>query len=130
MTAVIYLASSIDQGTEYTKEKAREALLKASCAVFDPAGGWGVPASGDPSPALQEANLALLRECDGLFAILNPTTLTIGVIIEIQEAKLHGIPTVVYAPGIRTSWSLAYLGLDPHQTLPTAIAALKKGTST
>lgn len=124
MTPVIYLASSIDQGRENHREEARQALLRRSCALFDPAAAWTVTESAEPSPGLQRANMALLRQCDGVLAVLSPGRLTVGVILEIQESKLLGIPTQVYAPGIRPSWSLSYLGIEPHADLNAAVGAL------
>jgi len=127
MTPVIYLASPIDQGSDSGKEKAREVLLSRSCAVFDPAAGWTVPKTGEPSSRLQHGNMALLRQCDGILAILSPKILTIGVVLEIQEMLMMGKPISIYAPQIRPSWSLAYLGIQPQQDLEQAIDQLIGG---
>ena len=127
MTPVIYLASPIDQGTDDSKEKAREVLLRRSCAVFDPSAGWTVPAGGKPSPALQKGNMALLRQCDAMLAILNPKIMTLGVVLELEEMINMGKPVTIYAPDIRPSWSLAYLGIQPSQDLTTAINQLVEG---
>lgn len=124
MTPVIYLASSIDQGRDDTRERARQALLSRPCALFDPAAGWTVSESSRPSPGLQKGNMALLRQCDGLFAVLNPTILTVGVILEIQEAVDYGLPVRVYGPGIKPSWSLSYLGVELHTDLNLAVRLL------
>jgi len=129
MTKVIYLASAIDQGTDTHKDWARASLLRVSCAVFDPSAGWRVPRDTSPSPVLQAANLALLEECDGLLALLTPTVLTIGVILEIQHAQLHGIPTAIYAPDLKPSWTLAYLRLETHSNMDHAIDSLTKEMS-
>ena len=124
MTPVVYLASPIDQGTDSGKDKAREALLDRGCAVFDPSAGWTVPKWGEPSRGLQNGNIALLRKCDGVLAILNPRILTIGVVLEIQDALLSGLAVSVYAPEVKPSWSLAYLDLYPHNDLDFAIDML------
>lgn len=129
MTKTIYLATSIDQGLEDSRGKAKEALLRASFAVFDPAEGWDVPSGGNPTGALQRGNLALLGESDGLLAILNPGVLTVGVVIEIMKAVNWQIPTVVYAPNMKPSWSLAYLGVTHYQNLDAAILDLKGKTN-
>lgn len=125
MTYVIYLASPIDQGNAAeAKQSAHEWLLGHNCAVFDPAAGWTVPKHGRPNPALQRGNVALLRQCNGMLAILRPDVLTIGVILEIQEALAVGIPVKVYGEGLRPSWSLAALGVAVHDSLATAITDL------
>lgn len=127
MTPVIYLASPIDQGTDDSKERARDVLLSRSCAVFDPSAGWTVPVAGRPSPALQRGNMALLRQCDAMLAILNPKIMTLGVVLELQEMLNMGKPVAIYAPDIRPSWSLAYLGIQPNPDLITAINQLVEG---
>ena len=106
------------------KQSAQEWLLGHNCAVFDPAAGWTVPKYGKPNPALQRGNVALLRQCDGMLAILRPDILTIGVILEIEEALNMGIPVKIYGEGLRPSWSLAYLGVAVHDSLSTAITDL------
>ena len=125
MTPVIYLASPIDQGSvEYMRVHAKTALLDLGCAVFDPFGGWKVPIGGEPSPALQRGNLRLLNACDGLFAILNPKVLTIGVTLELAHAAKHRIPAVAWAPQLAPSWALSYLGVESHRYLDYAIEEL------
>lgn len=125
MSPVVYLASPIDQGTtEEPKTRARGHLLSAGCAVFDPSVGWTVPQNATPSRNLQMGNIALLRRCDGLLAILQPDLLTIGVVLEIQEALEYGIPIAVYSKGLKASWSLAYLGVKPHSDMKEAIDEL------
>jgi nucleoside 2-deoxyribosyltransferase len=123
----IYLASPIDQGrTSAEKTRAFDYLLSRGCAVFDPGAGWSVPPTGVPNPSLQKGNLSLLRACDGVLAILKPDLLTIGVVMEIEEAIHMGIPVQVYGPELRPSWSLAYLGLKPHGELIAAVHSLWK----
>jgi nucleoside 2-deoxyribosyltransferase len=123
MTPVVYLASPIDQGNMAAlREEAKAGLLLQGCAVFDPAAGWSVPARAEPSPALQAANMRLLTECDAVLALLDPTILTVGVTLELNAA--HGKPTHVWAPNLRPSWSLAYLGVTIHKYLDDAIKEL------
>jgi hypothetical protein len=122
MTQLIYLASPIDQGNTATlKDGAKRHLLSEGAAVFDPSAGWTVSQLAEPTPALQYANIAVLRHCGGLFAILKPDVLTVGVILEIEEAIDNLIPVVVYAPDLKPSWSLSYLGVDVCTNLNEAI---------
>jgi nucleoside 2-deoxyribosyltransferase len=126
-TPVIYLASPIDQGrTDRYRSRAKEGLGSRGCAVYDPAGGWTVPKVGRPSPRLQKANMAALANCDGLLAILDPGVLTIGVTLEIHLATTLGIPTEVWGPDLHPSWSLAYLGLEPHTEIHYALDSLTR----
>jgi hypothetical protein len=126
MTNVIYLASPIDQGRDGTKETARDVLHTYDCAVFDPGAGWTVPRNGKPNRVLQAANIALLRECDGILAILNPAILTIGVILELIEADIRGMARCVYAPDLKPSWALALLGIPVYSNLEDAVQYLKQ----
>lgn len=128
MTPVIYLASPIDQGDAgNTQQIAQHQLLDRGCAVFNPAAGWAVPRYAEPSKKLQNGNLALLRQCDGLLAILKPDILTIGVIIEIMEAYALGMPVSIYGHGVKPSWSLAQMGYRVHYDLDIAIDELVGG---
>lgn len=125
MTPVIYLASPIDQGTiSGMKDQALQALLTSRCAVFDPGAGWSVPAQATPSEMLQHGNMALLNRCDGLLAILDPKILTIGVVMEILHARANDMPAHVWAPNLRTSWSLASLHVPVYRYLDDAIREL------
>jgi nucleoside 2-deoxyribosyltransferase len=125
MTQIIYLASPIDQGnTNALRDKAKHELLVAGAVVFDPSAGWVVSKIAQPTPALQHANTAVLRYCSGVLAILDPEILTVGVILEIQEAQAGGTPVVIYAPRLKPSWSLAYLGIEVHTDLYEAIELL------
>lgn len=125
MTPVIYLASPIDQGNASDDKKtAHEWLRGSNCAVFDPSSAWSVSKSSKPNPALQRGNMALLRQCHGVLAIVKPDVLTIGVVLEIQEAVEVGIPVQVCGRGLQPSWSLAYLGLEVHYSVQEAIKAL------
>jgi nucleoside 2-deoxyribosyltransferase len=126
-TKTVYLASAIDQGQAWSmRAEAREALLKARHAVYDPAAGWSVPEASVPSPSLQKANLAALRACDGLLVCLDPSILSIGIVIEMMEAINLDVPVVAYGK-LSPSWSLAYLGIDVFTELEDAIAALDWG---
>lgn len=128
MTPVIYLASPIDQGfAGETRRIAKGVLLESGCAVFDPAAGWDVPKQATPNKSLQDGNLALLRKCDGMLAILKPDILTIGVILEIVEAHNMGMPISVYGYGLQPSWSLAHLGYRVHDDIEQAIDELVGG---
>lgn len=128
MTPTIYLASPIDQGTlGAVKQHAKDQLLLYGCAVFDPASGWMVPALGTPNRSLQRGNFALMRQCQGVLAILRPDILTIGVILEIEEAINLGMPVVVIGMDLRPSWSLAYLGVPVYTSTEEAIESLLEG---
>lgn len=128
MTPVIYLASPIDQGDASSIQKiAQHQLIDSGCAVFNPAAGWTVPKWAEPSNRLQNGNIALLRQCNGLLAILKPDVLTIGVIMEIMEAHAIGVPVSIYGHGVKPSWSLAQMGYRVHDDLETAIDELLGG---
>lgn len=124
-TPTVYLASSIDQGLEDAKPQAKNMLLSEGFAVFDPGAGWDVPGLAVPNKSLQAGNLAMLREVDALFAILNRQTLSVGVVLEIYFAKRWNLPVVVYAPTLKPSWSLSYLKVDPVPDLFFAVRELK-----
>jgi len=125
-TPVVYLAAAIDQGQPANlAAQAKQLLLATGHAVFDPAAGWNVPTNPTPSPTLQRANFALLGQCDGLLAILTLDIMTVGTILEIDYARTRGLAVAVCAPGIRTSWALAYLGITPHNHLRDAIEYMK-----
>lgn len=126
----IYLASPIDQGrTDEYRSRAKEGLRSRGAATYDPAGGWTVPVAGRPSPGLQMANMAALRNCDGLLAILDPGILTVGVILEINHAIELDIPVEVWGPKLHPSWSLAYLGITPHTEIHHALDTLMRRAS-
>ena len=125
-TPLIYLASPIDHnpGSD-TREKARKALLSASCAVLDPAAAWSIPEVPIGSSGLQKANMASLRYCDGLLATLDPRVMSVGVVLEIQEAQATGKPLTLWGPNLRQSWALDYLGILVMRDLGPAIENLK-----
>lgn len=111
---LIYYAHPIDQagGEDDPFYWLPEALNSRGAVVYDPATAWRVPALNLPRPGLQKANLDVLRRCDGLVACLRRDVMSVGVVLEIVEAMNHDIPTLVYAPGMSTSWALAYLGTE------------------
>ena len=111
---LIYYAHPIDQagGGDDPFYWLPEALGARGAVIYDPAAAWRVPALNQPRPGLQKANLDVLRQCDGLIACLRRDVMSVGVVLEIVEAINHDIPTLVYAPGMSTSWALAYLGAE------------------
>ena len=124
---VVYLASPIDQGrTDEYRSRAKEGLGSRGAAIYDPAAGWTVPKIGRPSPRLQKANMAALAQCDGVLAILDPGILTVGVILEIHLATTIGIPVEIWGPELYTSWSLAYLGIQPQTEMHYALDELTR----
>ncbi len=128
MTPTVYLASPIDQdGESDDRLLVERALLAAGCAVCNPAAGWKVPPDSIPSPSLQRANFAALRQCHGVFAVLRRSVLSVGVVLELQEATLIGVPVVLWAPDLKPSWSLAYLGIRPHTSIKSAVDNLMEG---
>lgn len=124
MTKTVYLAGPIDQGQSWgMRASAREALLERGHAVFDPSAAWSVPPGAVPSPSLQRANVATLRQCDGLLVYLDPAIMSVGATIEIVEAVNFGTPVVVWAK-IKPSWALAYLGVPVLEELDDALFVL------
>lgn len=124
-TPTVYLASSIDQGLDSDKPTAKRMLLSEGLAVFDPGAAWSVPELAVPNRQLQSGNLAMLREVDALFAILNRETLSVGTVLEIYFAKRWNKPVVVYAPTLKPSWSLSYLRVEPVTDLFSVVRSLK-----
>lgn len=109
---LVYYAHPIDQGGDDLFYWIPEALNSRGAVVYDPAAAWRVPVINRPRPGLQQANLDVLRRCDGLIACLKRDTMSVGVVLEIQEAINHDIPTLVFGPTLATSWALAYLGVE------------------
>lgn len=110
---LIYYAHPIDQhkGPDTTRA-VPETLKTRGAVIYDPATAWALPITSRPSPGLQRANLAVLRNCDGLIACIRRDVMSIGVTLEIVEALNHDIPTLVYAAGFSSSWALSYLGAE------------------
>lgn len=126
MSKIIYFASAIDNAThaEHAHDEIHKKITDAGLVVFDPSAGWTVPPDTKPNPRLQAANMATLKYCDALYVHLRPV-LSIGVVLEINEALELGIPTVVYAPGIKPSWALRYLLIEPYTDLKKSIKELR-----
>ena len=126
MTKTIYLAGPIDQGqAREMRTAARAALFERGRALFDPSMGWAVPYGAVPSPSLQRANVAVLRQCDGLLVYLDPTVMSVGVTIEIVEAVNFGTPVAIWAK-MKPSWALAYLGVPMFDELDDALSELDR----
>lgn len=116
----LYIAHPIDQGQIQVGEVFALAH-RMGVATYNPAAAWDCPHTATPSPGLQTANLAVLRNCDGLVACIDPNVMSIGVTLEIVEATNHDIPVLVWGR-IRPSWALAYLHV-PHTKDPDELAA-------
>ncbi len=67
--------------------------------------------------------MGVLDFADGLLACLKVDKLTVGTIVEIYEAQMRGIPTVVWG-NVNHSWALAYLGVEAYADLRDAVRAL------
>lgn len=112
---ILYYAHPIDQATT-TNSGVEKIASQRGVVLFDPAGGWRVPPGAQPQPEMQQANLDVLRRCDGVIAYLDQRVLSIGVTIELVEAHNHGIPALVYGD-LKPSWALTYLGIEQTKDL-------------
>jgi dUTP pyrophosphatase len=119
---VIYLARPIDQAGEDPRASrwATEASRVASesgVALFAPAEAFKLPAGASPDPSLERVNRAVLRECEGLLALMPGGVPTVGVPMEIEAALGLGLPVAVATdfPGL---WSLQRDGIT---TFPVSV---------
>lgn len=83
----IYLAHAIDQASEPDPlvTQTLEALKLLGWTVFDPAAAWSVGVYGVGSPTIHDANLAVLERCDAMVWVYDPSTPTIGSVIEATD---------------------------------------------
>ena len=107
---IVYFAHPIDQSNSHDVRLANS-IGSMGIVLYNPAPAWTVPIAAQPEPALQAANLAVLRHCDAVVASLDKGIMSIGVGIELVEAHNHGIPTIVHG-NLRSSWALSYLGIE------------------
>lgn len=108
-----YLASPIDLHSvpdmHQRRAEFRDLVFEMGfSAVYDPSTAWTLSPTAEPSPNLQEVNIAALRAAAALVAWIPPGVPTLGVPLEIQVATDMGKPTLVAGPD-RSSWTLAYL---------------------
>ena len=107
---LIYYAHPIDQRT-IENEGLPLMITSRGGAIYDPGQAWIVSMAARPKPGLQRANLAVLRNCDGILVHLHPDVMSIGTTLELVEAANHGIPALVFGR-LRSSWALSYLGIE------------------
>ena len=124
-TPIVYLASPIDNGVLSGIDKVREMLVQDGYAVYWPQQAWQVLPGSIPTESLQAANLAVLDMADGLIACLKPNRLSVGTVLEIVEARMKEIPTVVWGE-MNHSWALAYLGVESYADLRDAVRRLEE----
>lgn len=128
MTKLVYLATPIDFSDLATErlESIKAKVLERGHGVFCPAQAWKVPYKAVPNSRLQHANVEVLHACNGLLALLETKTLTIGVIVEIIAAKSAGIPIAVVGE-LAHSWALPYLEVEAFEDLDQALDYLSYG---
>jgi len=125
VTKLVYLATPIDFSSVAVErlEQIKAEVLKAGHGVFCPAQAWKVPYKSVPNTRLQQANVDVLSSCNGLLAVLETKSLTIGVIVEMMLAKEMDLPIVVVGE-LAHSWALPYLGIVSFEELEPALAYL------
>jgi len=125
MTRLVYMATPIDFSSVAAKrlEQIKASVLGAGHGVFCPAQAWTVPYKSTPNTRLQQANIDVLSSCNGLLAVLETKSLTIGVIVEMMYAKDMGMPVVVVGE-LCYSWALPYLGIVSFEELEPALSYL------
>jgi nucleoside 2-deoxyribosyltransferase len=124
-TPLIYLASPIDNGPISGVDKVHELLVQDGFAVYWPQKAWSVRPGAIPNEKLQGANMAVLDYADGLLVCLKEDKLTVGCILELQEAANKDLPVVVWG-NMNHSWALAYLAVDVYSDLRDAVRALEQ----
>lgn len=110
-----YLATPIDlhrdRAVAETRDTIRDELFEMGfSAVFDPSTAWTISAAAEPSPGLQQVNLAALGAADALVAYLPEGVPTLGVPLEIHYASQMGKPVLIYTGQASRSWTLAWFG--------------------
>lgn len=119
---IVYLASPIDHndrdaGIQQARERVVHHAYNRGHAVFDPSTAWKVGTDATLDATLQEINNQAIKQADLVVALLHPSVLSIGTVLEIQQAVWHRKPVAVVpilAPdqAPRPSWALASLGLS------------------
>lgn len=120
---IVYLAAPIDMANDevrMARHWAKMALQRVGYTVFDPASAW----IGPIDERQQGVNLEAIHRCDGLFAVMLPNVMSVGVPLEIHEAVRLQIPVAVWTP--RESMVLAHLGVTQHENLNACVAALNE----
>jgi dUTP pyrophosphatase len=114
-TPFVYLAHPID--FEETTAHAAEAsfyLMQQDLAAYVPGYAFKIPAGAPPNEALNRINRAALSECAALVAILpRPGKTSIGVPMEIEQARAEGKPTLIIGDfeTLNRAWALPHTDL-------------------
>jgi nucleoside 2-deoxyribosyltransferase len=99
---VCYLALPMDTGdaAEWANE-ARQRLAAEGWFTYDPSSAWSAIArpTSEQARIVHEANVATIRKCDALLALLPADTRSFGVPIEVAIAVAAGKPVVLVGPG-------------------------------
>ena len=109
---IVYLAAPIDFAKDGLIEKYKAEVyssFKESAWIYDPSSAWTAPEGLDPDGAVHQANLAVLRKANLVIAVLVRGTLTIGTVLEIQDAVDANIPVCVLGNIGQNSVALAEL---------------------
>lgn len=117
MSRFVYLARPIDQAASSPKlanltVAVFEALRDAGFGVYRPHWAFAVPKEMEPGSEIEAINRAALRECCALLAILPAGTPTIGVPMEIEQARQAGKPVAVLTDLTSAAWSLRQPGVQ------------------
>lgn len=110
-TPFVYFAHPIDwvDDARAVTEEAAVLFQRTGMAAYIPSYAFKTPLGAAPNRIVQNINRAALSECDALVAILpRPGQTTVGVFMEIEQARAEGKPTlVVGSPEIwARSWAL------------------------
>lgn len=115
MTSSVYLAYPIDlaegEALKTAVNQARMLLRAAGFVIYDPGQAMSVHAAAEPSAVINRINRAALAEVDALVAIY-PELPSVGVPMEMEWAREHGLPALVVSRANGQSWALAQLQED------------------
>lgn len=135
-TPAIYVARPIDLvGTTELPDVIRihneliDLTPETNAVIYSPKRAFMV--SGQPTPYVAEVNRHALAHANGLLALF-PEVPGVGVAMEIEQARLAGIPTLVVSGEVGRSWSLAGAGctvLSPEEVDASALEAFLKSAA-
>lgn len=109
---IVYLAAPIDFAKDGKIDKYKAEVygsFRESAWIYDPSSAWTAPQDLDPDGVVHQANLAVLRKANLVIAILVRGTLTVGTVLEIQDAVDANIPVCVLGDIGQNSVALAEL---------------------
>jgi dUTP pyrophosphatase len=105
---VVYLAHPIDFADEDYASRVCYVMQNEGLTAYIPGYAFKTPLGAMPNERLSRINRAALSECDGLIAVLPLGQKTLGVPMEIEQARAEGKPTLIVADSdtIARSWAL------------------------